>query len=365
MTGSSSLLLLSLSALAVVAVALIGLTVQARVSRRRRERALARVQGRYRHLLLEVASGEDEDRAAWAELATLSRRDWASVRPAVIALLAKVRGKPAVELGALVEGFGELARAREGLTSRLAGRRARAAYLVGLARDAQAVPALCRLLQDPSGDVRFVAARALGMVGDPTVASALLAAAGHQPGVRDGHSGLPAWVAAEALLRIGPGCQDAVAQALSSKDAHVRAVAAQVALHGSFPAALAPARVCMLFEPEVGTKETLMALLGTLGDPQDVSVLAAYLDPLVPARLRRAAVGALGHLGTPTAAERLARLLGDDDRSVATAAGDALAAMGERGHELLTSAMSGADAARRVASACLHLARLRAEVVPA
>lgn len=215
MTGSSSLLLLSLSALAVVAVALIGLTVQARVSRRRRERALARVQGRYRHLLLEVASGEDEDRAAWAELATLSRRDWASVRPAVIALLAKVRGKPAVELGALVEGFGELARAREGLPSRLAGRRARAAYLVGLARDAQAVPALCRLLQDPSGDVRFVAARALGMVGDPTVASALLAA------------------------------------------------------------------------------------------------------------------------------------------------------MGERGHELLTSAMSGADAARRVASACLHLARLRAEVVPA
>ena len=113
---------------------------------------------------------------------------------------------------------------------------------------------LCALLLDSSGDVRFVAARALGMIGDASVAPAVLAASGQLPGMREGHTGLPAWVAAEALLRIGAGCQSAVADAFGSKDAHVRAVAAQVALNGSYPASLAPARVCVLFESELGTK---------------------------------------------------------------------------------------------------------------
>ncbi|MCA0437410.1 MAG: HEAT repeat domain-containing protein [Actinobacteria bacterium] len=365
MISSTGLLVASLTALAAVAVLLVALTVQARALRRRRERALASVQGRRRHLVLEVASGEDEDRAAWRELAELSRREWRGMRPAVIGLLAKVRGRPATELGALLSAYGELDAARARLNSRWAGRRARAAYLLGLARDVRSRDHLAALLTDRSGDVRFVAARALGQLGDPAVAPALLAASAQLPGLRPGHPGLPAWVAAEALLGIGAGAQDAVAEAFGSKDAHVRAVAAQVARFGSYPVSLTPARVCILFEPEIGTKETLMGLLGALGDASDVPVLAAYLHPLVPARLRRAAIAALGAIGTPEAAGRLAPLLDDDDRSVATAAGQALTAMGARGQDLLDAAMAGAGAARRVAAACLHLARLRAEGVPA
>lgn len=357
---AAALLAASFVATIVAAVGLLAVTVEARVRRTRREARIGAVQGRWRHLLLEVSAGEDEGRVAWQALADVDDRQWRLVRPAVIALLAKVRGEPARELSGLLAQHGDIARAREGLASPRASRRARAAYLLGLARDERAVPGLTKLLVDRSGEVRFVAARSLGQIGDPVVAAAVLAAAGRVPGAREGVLGLPAWAAAEALLRLGPAAQGAVTGSLAAPDPHVRAVAAQVALHASYPTALAPARICVHVETEVGTKESFMAIIGALGDARDVPVLAAYVHPFAPARLRRAAVAALGALATPEAIGVLTGLLDDADRFVAVSAADALAGSGVAGRAVLQGAMAAGGRPRRIASSALHLARLRA-----
>lgn len=363
MTSSASLLLLSLAVLAVCALSLLALTVQARVSRRRRERAVARVQGRWRALLLEVASGEDEEGSACRTLAEVTPQEWPRLRPAVVSLLGKVRGRPAAELSRVLAAHGDLERARAALGSSRAGDRAAAAHLVGLARDAESLDGLRALLADPSPDVRVVAARSLGLIGDPSAAPDVLAAAGSRSAQGAGEPGLPAWVAAETLLLLGPGVQGAVAQAIAAPDAATRAVAAQVAWHGAFSGAVPLARTCLHFETEVGTREALLHLLGSMGEEEDFPVLTAYTHPLAPPRLRRAAVSALGELATEQSRHRLAELLDDDDRSLAIAAGDSLARSGAPGLELLSIAQRGRGRARRVAASALHIARLREDVV--
>ncbi len=362
MTAPASLLLLSLVVLAVCALSLLLLTVQARVIRRRRARAVERVQGRWRGLLLEVASGEDEEGRACQALAEVSDKEWRRLRPAVVALLGKVRGRPAAELSLVLAAHGDLDRARAALASSRAGSRARAAHLLGLARDVDSLEELRALLLDPSQDVRVVATRSLGLIGDPSAAPDVLAAAGTRSEQGVGEPGLPAWVAAETLLRLGQEAQGAVAQAIAAPDAATRAVAAQVAWHGGYRGAVPLARTCLHFETEAGTREALLHLLGTMGEDADFPVLSAYTHPLAPIRLRRAAVSALGELATEESRRHLADLLDDDDRSIAIAAGDALAASGAPGLEALTAAQRGQGRSRRVAASALHLARLREEV---
>ncbi len=361
MSRGAPYLVATLIALAVVAMLLLLVTVEARVARRRRERAASAVRSRWRALLVEVASGEDQGGQAWQVLSQVSPEEWDRLRPAVLAMLGKVRGRPSRDVAGLLHAHGDVASARLALGSSRAGRRAHAARLLGLARDESSLDALRALLADASADVRVVAARGLGLIGDPQAAPDVLAAAGARGAVAGHESGLPAWVAAETLLLLGPKAHAAVAQAIGSPDASVRSVAAQVARHVAYPGAVPLARTCVHFETEPGTRETLLGLLGTLGEEQDVPVLAAYTHPLAPPRLRRAATAALGELASDSSRRILIALLDDDDRSIAVAAGDALAVAGPAGLELLAAARRGRGRPRRVAAAALHLARLREE----
>ncbi len=327
MSRGAPYLVATLIALAVVAMLLLLVTVEARVARRRRERAASAVRSRWRALLVEVASGEDQGGQAWQVLSQVSPEEWDRLRPAVLAMLGKVRGRPSRDVAGLLHAHGDVASARLALGS----------------------------------SRRVVAARGLGLIGDPQAAPDVLAAAGARGAVAGHESGLPAWVAAETLLLLGPKAHAAVAQAIGSPDASVRSVAAQVARHVAYPGAVPLARTCVHFETEPGTRETLLGLLGTLGEEQDVPVLAAYTHPLAPPRLRRAATAALGELASDSSRRILIALLDDDDRSIAVAAGDALAVAGPAGLELLAAARRGRGRPRRVAAAALHLARLREE----
>ena len=78
-----------------------------------------------------------------------------------------------------------------------------------------------------------MAARSLGSAGDPVAAAALFEALGPA----HGHPGIPAAVAAEALLSFGVGAVPAVLRRLPAGDVTPRAVAAMVAAEGALSAA--------------------------------------------------------------------------------------------------------------------------------
>lgn len=349
------LLLLTLAALSVGCGLLVTATVAAKIRRSLRSRTLARLAAPQRRLVLEVASGEDEDDLAADELAALPRREWASIRAAVIGMLSKVRGAPAASLVRVIGAHGEVEAARSALGARSSLRRARGAHLLGLVRDEASVPALMTLLSDPADDVRFVAARSLGYVGDPIAAATLLSAV---PG-DGGRVGLPSWVAAEALLAMGPQIEPAILAGLLHRDPRVRDVAVTVAAHSSLPGTIGMLRSRLGVEPEDDIRVAMIAALGRLGEREDVERLAKLTALGEPTTLRRAAVRALGELGDTEAIPALRILMEDGDRALAALAAQALTQIGGRAFEVLHAARAHGRDVARIASAALHLASLR------
>jgi len=197
---------------ALTAVGLTALVVVAKLVRSHRERATDAALAPHRMPLLILGSGEDDDGAAMAHLLAVEHQAWRTVGPAVTAMLAKVRGEPVEDLVLVLREHGDVDRAVSELGSRSVVTRARAAYLLGLVRDRSHVPHLLPLLRDRSAEVRLVAVRALGAIGDPVAAGHVLRAL-HS--VR-GHVGVPAFLAAEALLSLGTGGAAALREGLDS-----------------------------------------------------------------------------------------------------------------------------------------------------
>ena len=353
------LVLWSLAPIALIALVLVAVTAVAKARRMRREESLRRLSAPHRALLLEIAADED-DGQAWAALAALPARQWSGLRPTVVSMLAKLRGAPVVTLVALLDAHGDLDRARLRLSSGSAVQRARAANLLGLARDSRSVPVLVELLADPAPDVRLVAARALGRIGDPESAEAVLRAV---PG-RRGRVGVPAWVAAEALLSMegGERLSRAVCDALLSDDPAIRDVGVTVTAYSNLPEALTVIRECLHFETDLDIKAGMIEALGRLGGPQDVALIQGYTGRYAPAQLRRTCVKALGEIGGEAAFSRLGALLDDGDRASAVLAAEALAAGGTRGEKVLDAAVAQNARVTRVVAAALHRARLSAGV---
>lgn len=349
------LLLLTLLALSIGCCLLVAITITAKIRRSQRSRTLARLAAPHRQLILEVASGEDEDDAAAGALAALGRAEWGSIRRAVVAMLGKVRGVPAEQLVRVLAAHGEVSSARDKLHARSSLHRARGAHLVGLVRDRQSVPRLLELLSDPVDDVRLVSCRSLGQIGDPVAAAAVLDAV---PG-SGSRMGVPAWVAAEALLSMGPGTQDALLAALTHPDARTREVAVTVITHSSLPVTVDALRDRLGAEPVPEIVVAMITALGRLGESEDCEILLAYTGADRPAALRRAATRALGDLGDRRAAPRLGELLDDRDRLLAGHAAEALTQLGPSGIELLHAVRAQGRDAGRIAAAALHLARLR------
>jgi HEAT repeat protein len=307
----------------------------------------------YRDAVLAIAADGDEDDTASAVLRGIRDRDWRAARDVVVGMLGTVRGDTAVPLVRLLDARGEFERARSALRSRLALRRARGAYLLGLARQRGDVGLLLPLLADRSAEVRLVVTRSLGSAGDPIAATALFEALGP---VR-GHPGIPGAAAAEALLSFGVGAVPAVLAALSADDATQREVATLVAAEGALSAAAPRLRSLLAGDPEPEVRISAARALGAVGGPDDVAALAAFTESARPTELRRAVVQALGELGHPDAAPVLSWLLSDPDVRLAQHSGDALVQLGPAGVRALLQAGDGPAA--RVAAGSLAIARLR------
>ncbi|WP_226344431.1 HEAT repeat domain-containing protein [Agilicoccus flavus] len=372
-----SLLTVSLVAVALVCVGLVALTVVARVTRLRRARRLERLAAPHRRLLLEVAAGEDDDGSAAAALAALPPAAWRSLRPVAVAMLGKVRGAPATAIVATLDAHGEIDRARAALGSRSALRRANAAHLLGIVRDEASGPRLVALLDDRDEDVRVVCARALGRIGEASAADALLRAAGPRAGRKRRRSaavgdavdhgvgpagrpaGIPAWIAAEALLALREDAADTVARGVGAPDPGVRAVAVTVTTHAGHSEAVELVRDHLPTERDPDVLEAMVECLGRVGVEADAPLLVGLTRAGSAPGLRRHTVRALGRLGGPTALERLRELLSDPDRATAAVAAEALLDSGHAGVAVLQAERLAHPATARAVSAALHLAGLR------
>ena len=312
----------------------------------------------YRGALIAIASGEDEDGQAKAALYAVPPTTWARLRPTVLAFLPKVRGASADDLSDLMRFHGEIDRATEMLTSRSAVRRAHGAYLLGLVRDRFSSPFLLRLLGDPDADVRLVAARALGVIGEPLAASGVLGALR----THHGQIGLPAWVAAEALLAMGSEITPALQAGLASEDAAVRNVCAMVAGHGTFASTVPQLRIVLATDSEPDVRASAAVALGQIGGADDVASLVRLTDASESTVLRRIAATALGDLGQRESLETLSALLSDGDPRLARLAAESLVRIGPEGISRLGEAASGLSTGARVAGAALELAALRGQL---
>jgi len=312
----------------------------------------------YRRALITVVSGEDEDGQGLAALCAVPEPVWARLRPSVVAFLPKVRGAPADNLCEVMRAHGELEAANRRLTSRSAVRRARAAYLLGLVRDPRGAAMVLPLLSDHASDVRLVATRALGAIGDPAAANGVLQALHTQ----HGQIGVPAWAAAEALLAMGVDIGQALQTGLASDDPAVRNVCAMVAGHGTFVSTVPALRVLLATDDEGVVRASSALSLGRLGGADDVAILARHTDASEPTVLRRTCATALGDLGQRESLEALAGLLGDDDRGLAERAADSLVRIGAEGIALLEmAAATSSDPSAMAAGGALELAGLRGQ----
>lgn len=313
----------------------------------------------HRSALIAVASGEDEDGQAKAALAALPLKTWDRLRPSVVAFLTRVRGAPADELGELLRSRGEIQQATQMLTSRSANQRARAAYLLGLVRDPDSAARVLPLLDDRDADVRLVAARALGAIREPSAASGVL----HALRSQHGRIGLPAWIAAEALLAMGVRVMPALRIGLTSKDPGVRNVCALVAGDGAFASAAPQLRILLDTDTDDDVRASSAVALGRIGGVDDVAALARHTDASETTVLRRTCATALGDLGQSESLATLAGLLGDGDRRLAQLAADALVGIGVEGIarlEQVAATQEGTSAT--VARGALDLAGLRGQL---
>ncbi|TDT94126.1 HEAT repeat protein [Streptomyces sp. 846.5] len=321
------------------------------VRHRRREHALEPLRG----LLLELLCAEGEGEAgALSVLARLDDRAWTALEPTARAMLAKVSGQARDSLVELFEQRGVAVRALADLGRRGTVRRARAAEVLGLLRYRPSVRALCRLLCHRDPEVRVVAGRALGRIGDASAVPDLL-------DCLHGLRPVPQSVVLRALTGFGPEGQTPIGAGLSDPDPLVRAMAIE-ALGATGAVAWAhPIAVALLQDPDPEVQIRAARALGTLGMPSGVAPLLSAVEPGRPVALRTVAARALGRLGDVSAASRLQSLLGDPSHHLATTAAGALLQLGPDGRAALGEAAAGAlgDRAAAQARAALAQAALR------
>lgn len=312
----------------------------------------------YRPGLIAMASDEDDDGKEKALLCAVPPRTWARLRPSVVAFLPKLRGHPADDLVEVMRAHGEIDHAKRSLTARSAVRRARGAHLLGLVRDPRSAVLVLPLLGDPAADVRLTAARALSAIGDPSAATGVLEA------VRShgGHAGIPAWVAAEALLGMGVELGPVLQIGLASEDSAVRNVCALVAGQGTYLSAAPQLRVLLATDSDGDVRVSAAMALGRVGCAQDADILMRHTVESEPTMLRRSCATALGDLGQPQSMAVLAGLLADGDRRLAELAGESLVRIGSEGIAVLEVSAAAPQGPRAsAAGAALELVATRGQ----
>jgi HEAT repeat protein len=321
--GSSALVLLA-------CLALVLLIVATKVTRTLRDRRTSALVAPHRLDLLAVASGEDDDGTHRDALMAVDGPAREALDDAVVDLLAKVRGVPAEELASVLLAHGAVDRAPHDLKHRNTIRRARAAHVLGLCHVGAALPLVIEALGDPAPEVRVAATRALGRLGEPSAATALLTAVGAERAV-------PAGPAADSLEQMGVGIAGALRDGLLATSPTTRTVAAYLSGEGSFTRSTDVLRLSLTTDEDPVVRTAAAVALGRLGRPADVAALLEGSGAQQPSELRRACAAALGDLGDASAVEGLSGLLTDSDPRLAEIAATSLLRLGPVGRSALDS----------------------------
>jgi HEAT repeat protein len=321
--------------LAIVAVIALGI-VAVRICRGVRHRRLAALAAGPRRALLAFVADNGEHGSA--DLMGIPEDAWQAALPAALGLLGKLRGEAHAALVSVFLRRGAARAALRDVHSRSGVRRARAAQLLGDLELRQAVPELCGLLTDRDPEVRVVAVRALGRIGEPSAAWRIIASL-------DRNDPVPSLLATHALVQLGAEAEVILSAALDHPQARVRAVClGALGLLGATGAARRMARV--LAEDEVlDVRIAAAANLGRLGARTALQPLIGALAPDRPAALRAAAARALGDLGAPSAVPALTDLLTDDEFQVAHEAAHSLRRLGPAGVDALRTTLAAAPGA--------------------
>ncbi|WP_067498799.1 HEAT repeat domain-containing protein [Actinoplanes sp. TFC3] len=307
--------------LAIVAGTALGI-VLVRLLRRSRQRRQARLAAGPRRSLLAFVADNGEEGSH--DLVAIPEDAWRAAEPHALALLRKLRGEAHLGLVSVFLRRGTARTALGQLHSRSPVRRARAAQVLGDLELRQAVPELCRLLTDRHDEVRVVAVRALGRIGDPAAAWRIIAAL-------DRSDPVPSLLATHTLVQLGPEAEVTLSAALDHPQARVRAVCLDaLGLLGATGSVHRIARV-LKEDTHLDVRIAAAAALGRLGTRGALDPLTLALHSSRPPALRAAAAKALGDLGATSAVPTLTALLTDDAFHVAHEAAHALRHIGPEG----------------------------------
>ncbi len=263
-----------------------------------------------------------------------------------------IRGTEADRIVELLESEGIVDKLLRDLGSRKAWRRAAAADCLGRLRLQRAVPALIEAINDPSEDVRTVAARSLALIGDASAIPSLARA------LRD-PSRWSLSLIAENLMTIGPGVVSPLLELLDDDDHNVRVAVVRVLGEIRDPRAT-PALVGILLKDENLNLRAQAALaLGKLsGEAAESALLVAIRDEHW--EVRSQAAKALGRLGNPSLAPAIAAAMPDSSWWVRLNSAESLARLGEQGRDQLAQLTGHADPyVREQAAAMLEIYGLR------
>jgi len=347
MGGSSALLLLVAGVtISALFAALVLLAAAHRALANRTSRRRERVEADIRLLLTRVVVDGDFD----LNLLRATRTRGRAIDRLAAEQLPKLKGEGRQHLSALLDRRNVLVRARRSTRSRGPTRRASAAYLLGTIGGAESLPVLQKLLlDDPDAEVRIVAARALGHLGDPRAVAPLVLALEQEL--------VPPGITSAALLAVGETAVDGLRTVLRGPGPRTRALAAELlGVFGAIPAV--PDLLGTLRDRDSEVRIAAARALGRIAAPAAVPALVECLAVSEPPALRAVAAKALGQLGAIDAVDDLAVLLGDTDHWTAHNAAQALAAISADGRGLLEERGArdgpGADHARE-ALAGAHL----------
>ena len=209
-------------AIALLCVALAVAIVLRRGLRQRSVRRRIALADPYRPLLVALVADEGQDPVYVERLLALDDRVWRALEPVVVSMVRKLRGGARTALVELLERRGTIDRLVKRLHGAGAVGRARSAELLGLLGAHAPREELEHLLEhDRDPEVRIVAARALGEIGDPASTKILVrCVAGTHP--------VPMRIVARSLARLGPGATPVLVTAMSAQDPAARAVAAEI-----------------------------------------------------------------------------------------------------------------------------------------
>jgi hypothetical protein len=311
-------------------VLVLGLAIVLRRSLRlrsdRRERELAEP---HRPLLVALVVDDDPDARHVERLLEVDDRSWQALEPIVVSMVRKLRGDARAALVDLLDRRGTIARHTRRLRGRGAVRRARSAELLGLLGEHAPRDELEHmLLHDRDAEVRIVAARALGEIGDPASAQALV-------GSVSGPHAVPLRIVARSLARLGPGAAPVLVDAMTGQDPQARAVAAEILGLGGAVTAVGVLNSHAMHDPDEDVRIRCARALGRIGVPSALAVLGRCLAADEPAALRAVAARAIGDVGGPEAVRLLEPLLLDPQHRVASNAARAMSGLGPRAVERL------------------------------